>query len=146
MEPLKWRRRTGIAAPSAVWPDWAIYWTLGHFLKPMATINLPKSHKFLGIFVKVSKTLIFLVKSYLGNFYRHLAIFFWSHWQSVTCEGKYFLFQHLCVHHFLSSFTTGPVPMVVHHLLRYTKVPYVLVDWSKSRNRLIFPYTYWSDP
>ena len=26
----------------AVWPDWAMYWTLGNFLKPLATINLPK--------------------------------------------------------------------------------------------------------
>ena len=34
-----------------VWPDWAIYWTLGHFLKPLATINLPKSLTFLGIFL-----------------------------------------------------------------------------------------------
>ena len=32
-----------------VWPDWAIYWTLGKF-KPLATINLPKSPIFLGIF------------------------------------------------------------------------------------------------
>ena len=31
-------------------------------------------------FVKVSKSFIFLVNSLLGNFYRHLAIFFWSHW------------------------------------------------------------------
>ena len=35
--------------------------------------NLPHS---LEIFVKVSKSVIFLVKSFLGNFYRHLAIFF----------------------------------------------------------------------
>ena len=27
----------------AVWPDLAIYWTLGNFLKPLATINFPKS-------------------------------------------------------------------------------------------------------
>ena len=54
--------------------------TLGDFLKRLATINLPKSHTFLGNFVKVSKSFIFLVKSFLGNFYRHLAIFFWSHW------------------------------------------------------------------
>ena len=27
------------------------------------------------IFVKVSKPIIFLVKSFLGNFYRHLSIF-----------------------------------------------------------------------
>ena len=33
-----------------VWPDWAIYWTLGEFLKPLATINLPKSPTFLGNF------------------------------------------------------------------------------------------------
>ena len=35
-----------------VWPDWAIYWTLGNFLKPLATINLPKSPTFLGNFCK----------------------------------------------------------------------------------------------
>ena len=35
---------------SAVWPDWAIYWTLGKFLKALATINLPKSLTFLGNF------------------------------------------------------------------------------------------------
>ena len=30
----------------SVWPDWAIYWTLGNFSKPLATINLPKSPTF----------------------------------------------------------------------------------------------------
>ena len=35
----------------AVWPDLAIYWTLGKFLKPMATINLPKSHHILRQFL-----------------------------------------------------------------------------------------------
>ena len=64
-----------------LWPDWAIYWTLANFSKSLATINLPKSPSFSGNFVKVSKTIIFLVKSFLGNFYRHLAIFFWSHCQ-----------------------------------------------------------------
>ena len=34
------------------WPDWAIYWTLGNFLKPLATIDLPKFPTFLGIFCK----------------------------------------------------------------------------------------------
>ena len=34
-----------------VWPDWAIYLTLGKFLKPLATINLPKSPTFLGQFL-----------------------------------------------------------------------------------------------
>ena len=36
----------------AVWPDWAIYWTLGNFLKPLATINLHQSPPFLGNFYK----------------------------------------------------------------------------------------------
>ena len=39
--------------------------------------NLPHS---LAIFVKVSKSFIFQVKPFLGNFYRDLAIFIWSHW------------------------------------------------------------------
>ena len=33
-----------------MWSDLAIYWTLGNFLKPLATINLPKSPRFLGNF------------------------------------------------------------------------------------------------
>ena len=36
----------------AVRPDWAIFCTLGYFLKPLASINLPKSPTFLGIFCK----------------------------------------------------------------------------------------------
>ena len=39
----------------SVWPDWAIYWTLGYFLEPLATINLLKSPTFLGNFYKVVK-------------------------------------------------------------------------------------------
>ena len=40
---------------NSVWPDWAIYWTLGYFLKPLEAINLPKSPTFLGNFCKVVK-------------------------------------------------------------------------------------------
>ena len=39
-------------------------------------LNLLHSY---AIFVKVSKSLIFLVKSFLGNFYSQLAIFYWLH-------------------------------------------------------------------
>ena len=45
------------------------------FLKPLATTNLSKSPTFLSNSVKVLKSVIFLVKSFLRNFYRHLAIF-----------------------------------------------------------------------
>ena len=61
--------------PPTVWPDWAIYWTLGNFPKPLATINLPKSPTFSGIFWKGVKIYFFVEKLFLRNFYRHLAIF-----------------------------------------------------------------------
>ena len=51
-----------------VWPDWAIYWTLGNFLKPLATINLSKSPAFLGNFCKCVKSLIFIVRSFWATF------------------------------------------------------------------------------
>ena len=72
----------------AMWPDWAIYWTLANFLKPLATINLSKSPTFLGNFLKVLKSTICLQKSFLANFYRHLAIFFWSHCTGVNKKEK----------------------------------------------------------
>ena len=37
----------------SVWPNWAIYWTLGNFLKPLAIIHLPKSPTFFGNFCEV---------------------------------------------------------------------------------------------
>ena len=42
-------------ASQPVWPDW----TLGKLLKPLATINLPKSHTLLGNFCKGVKNLKF---------------------------------------------------------------------------------------
>ena len=45
---------------------------------------------FLGNFCKGVKMYLFLLKSFLGNFYRHLAIFFWSHW-SKTKKKKMLL-------------------------------------------------------
>ena len=74
----------------SVWPDWAIFCTLGNFFKPLETINFPKSLTFFGNFCKSIK--MFLVKSFLGNFYGHLAIFIWSHW---TCKS-HDLFATLC--------------------------------------------------
>ena len=58
--------------PWPVWPDWAIYWTLGNFLKPLATINLPK---FLGNFCIGVKSYHFSCEIIFGHFFRHLEIF-----------------------------------------------------------------------
>ena len=59
-----------------MWPDWAIYWTLGKFYSLWQQLIYPNLPHSLAIFVKVSKSIIFVVKSFLGNFYRHLATFF----------------------------------------------------------------------
>ena len=50
-----------------VWPDWAIYWTLGNFLKPLATINLSKSLTFLGNFCKDVKIIQFSIEIIFGQ-------------------------------------------------------------------------------
>ena len=57
-----------------VWPDWAIFCTLCNFLKPLATINIPKSPTFLGNFCKGLKIYHFS-REIILHFYRHLAIF-----------------------------------------------------------------------
>ena len=73
-----------------VWPDWAIYWTLGKCLKPLATINLPKSPTFFGNFCKSVKIYHFSSEIILGNFCRLLAIFFWLHcsWTLTPANSK----------------------------------------------------------
>ena len=49
------------------------------FSKPLATISLPKSPKFLGNFSNGVKIFNFSCEIILDNFYRHLANFCWSH-------------------------------------------------------------------
>ena len=58
----------------AVWPDWAIFCTLGIFLKPLAPINLPKSPTCLGNFCKGVK-----IHHFWATFIE-IWRFFWSHW------------------------------------------------------------------
>ena len=53
--------------PQSAWPDWAIYWTLGYFLNPLATINLPKYHTFLGNFCKGVKIFNFSSEIIFGQ-------------------------------------------------------------------------------
>ena len=63
-----------------MWPDWAIYWTLGNFAKPLTAINLHKSSVFLGNFCKGVKIFNFSSGIIFGQLYRHLVTFYWSHW------------------------------------------------------------------
>ena len=99
------RRRPCTNLP-AVWPDWAIYCTLGNFFKPFATINLPKSPTFLGNFCKGVIIYHFTTEIIFGNFYRHLAIFFWSHCLPVIAtvsEGENGVLGNVCICKFSSK-------------------------------------------
>ena len=51
----------------AMWPDLAIFWTLGKFLKPLTTINSPKSPTFLGNFCKGFKIFHFSSEIIFGQ-------------------------------------------------------------------------------
>ena len=61
---------------SPVWPDWAIYCTLGNFSKPVATFILPKFTTFFDNFRKVLKIFNFPSEIILGNFYRDISQLF----------------------------------------------------------------------
>ena len=63
-----------------VWPDWAIYWTMGKFLKPLATINLPKSPTILCNFCKGVKIYHFSNELIFGELLETFGDFFWPHW------------------------------------------------------------------
>ena len=78
------------------------------------------AHILRQIFVNVSKSFIFLVQSFLGNFYSHLATFYWSHWSwsslvegpnSQTCMESYHVsgayFVWICHKH--NSSPLGPI-------------------------------------
>ena len=59
---------------------------IGRFITLWATFQsqwqqlfCPNCQHILGIFVNLSKSFILLAKSFLGDFYGHLATFYWSH-------------------------------------------------------------------
>ena len=57
-----------------MWPNWAIFCSLGSFLKPLATINLLKLPTFLGVkFYHFSSEIIF------GQLLQTFGNFIWSH-------------------------------------------------------------------
>ena len=71
--------RTRKEGDRAVWPDWAIYCTLGNFYNTVATYILPKSRIFRQ-FLKLSKSFILLVKSFLAHFFIDIwRLFFTGH-------------------------------------------------------------------
>ena len=86
--------KSGLECLQAVWPDWAIYCTLGNFSKPVAAIILPKLPTFLGKFCRVVKIFYFASEIIFGQTFGD---FFWSHWQRPSVQSKYyFLTWFIC--------------------------------------------------
>ena len=71
-----------IVDTNAVWPDVAIYWTLGYFLKPLAKINLPKSLTFIGNFCKGVEMYHFSIEI----IFRQLLIDIWQYFSGHTAR------------------------------------------------------------
>ena len=69
-----------------VWPDLAIYWTLGNFLKPLATIHLPKSPTVLGNFCEGVKNLSYF---YWNHFCATFIDIWWFFSGHTACNGKF---------------------------------------------------------
>ena len=72
VQPLSWKYLTWFHSYSqvlwwSVWPDLAIDWTLGNFLKPLATINFPKSPTVLGNFCVGAKIFNFSSEIIFGQ-------------------------------------------------------------------------------
>ena len=79
---LKWTR--GLLCSQPVWPDMVIFCFWASIQSRWQQFYYPNRPHCWAIFVKVSKSFIFIVKLFLGNFYIHLAIFYWSH-----CSQQY---------------------------------------------------------
>ena len=62
-----------------VWPDWAIYWTLGKFLKPLATINFAQISHILRQFLERCQNLQF---------------FYWNHFWATFIDIWRFVSGH----------------------------------------------------
>ena len=87
---------------------------IGQFIAFWATFQslwlqlfCPNHPSFLAIFVKLSNSFILLVKSFFGNFYRHLVHFYWSHWlqgsSSFTELIVFFPLWKICAQHILNE-------------------------------------------
>ena len=93
--------REAVNRSLAVWPDCTIYCTLANFKSLWQQLFCPNRPHFSAIFIKMSKSYIFPVESFLGNFYSH-----WATCLLVTLFGSLgtYLTSHLQVHFRASSF------------------------------------------
>ena len=84
--------------------------------------HLPKSLTFLWNFCEGIKIYHFLVKSFLGKFYRHLEIFFWSHWLVHQMKHFWFLnFKEISIS-FQKCFQTSTIGWIYVEDLAHTSL------------------------
>ena len=70
-----------------MWLDWVIYFTLGNFLKPVATNILPKSPTFLGNFGKGGKLFHFYAEIIKLATFKNMWQLFTGHTAYDSIEG-----------------------------------------------------------
>ena len=120
------RYRPFVHSSEAVWPDWAIYWTLGNFSKSAATISLPKSPTFLGNYCKGVKILNFSSEI----IFRQLLQTFGNFWLVTLVGGGDKLFFKLeCWEVILWRFANGGVrgigDWMIHSMISMSEYHYV---------------------
>ena len=97
-----------------MWPDRAIYWTLAKFLKPLATINLPKSLTFLDNFGEGVKIYNFSSEIIFGQLLWTFGDFFLvaldtTNFYVLICECTLFEYIHLFVYTYIHLFLFVPI-------------------------------------
>ena len=112
----------GIFSPlTSVWPDWAIYCTLGNFSKPVATIILPKLPTFLGNFCNGVK--IFHFSS--GIIFVQLLLTFGDFYTGHTaCHGHYQRDHNVSMLNYNLNYNTIPIDCVDDGIL--------MIDFTRS--------------
>ena len=89
----------------SVWPDWAIYYTLGNFSKLVAPLFCSNRPDFWEIFVKAVKMFHFQKWNHFGQHIDIWRLFYWSCW-SLSPFLLSFLFNILSPSLFLSYFSS----------------------------------------
>ena len=80
-----------------MWPDWAIFYTLGNFFKPLATISLPKYLTFLGNFCKGVKIYHFSSEIIFGQLLQTFGDFYLVTLTTIDSQPFYLRNNHIIV-------------------------------------------------
>ena len=94
-----------------MWPDWAIFTLWVTFQSPWQQLFVPNCQHILGNFCKFVKIFHFMAKSFLGNFKRHLATFYWSRCSLRSESADKYMMVLRCT--YLPSLAHSIIPLYV---------------------------------